>query len=292
MRTPESVLAEMDALFPEPPDLSILGDPDVPIDEQMAYAKEIAQRNQGVFGNPSEPMKWPINQLVQELGQVGTENVSLLIEMLVHRKPMMRGFVALSLSMAGMFFYTCEGKPHGQDYHLATDALLKQFEAEKNNQAKGMMICALGQMKDKRAIQPLLELLQSPIEFFRSKDESNITALERMKNLKTLLEDEQFNARSSVVMALGNLEDKQVARHLMQLMDTDLSDELGGLFSHRNAAEILAKWGIKEAIEPIRRCLARYQASELETEQRSNQYVCPHLEMAITKLETSTEGGV
>jgi HEAT repeat protein len=292
MRTPETILAEMDALFPEPPDLSILGDPNVPIAEQIAYAREITQANKNVFGSPSEPMKWPINQLVQELGQVGAENVPLLIEMLAHRKPMMRGFVALSLGMAGMFFYSNEGKPHGHDYHLATDALLKRLEVEKNNQAKGMVITSLGQMKDKRAIKPLLELLQSPIEFYRSKDESNITSLERMKSLKILLEDRQFNARSRVVIALGNLEDRQVAEALIQLMDTDLADELGGLFSHKYAAKTLSEWGITEAIEPIRRCLGRYQASGSEDEQKLNRYVCSHLEKSIIKLETFTEGRV
>jgi HEAT repeat protein len=283
MRTPEVILAEMDALFPEPPDLSILGNPNVPIEKQKAYMPSVVQARQQ--GKEREVVRF-----TQELTEIGEAAIPYLLDFLDHRKPMVRGFAALALGGATMK-YVFTNNAIKDDLHSRTvEALLGRLNVEKKNQPKSMVITSLGMLEDERAVEPLLELLHSPIEFFRDRDSEEITPLEKMRNMKFLIEDEHFHCRNSVVTALGNLEDRRIAGHLMQLMDTDLSEELGGLFSHRNAAEILVEWGVREAIEPIQRCLARYQESTLESVQRSNQYVCPHLETALHKLETQAEG--
>jgi PBS lyase HEAT-like repeat len=295
MRTPESVLAEMDALFPEPPDLSILGDSDVPIEEQMSYVKVVTSAN-------SEAIK-TVNanhlfvNLTQELGMMGEVAIPCLLENLNHRKAIIRGFIALPLVIAATMDTTTKQKlpleKRSSSYSLVLEALLERLHVEKNSQAKSMVIASLGMLGDERAVEPLLELLQSPITYFRDWDNHEATPLEKMQNMKTLLEGEKFDGRHSVVRALGEIGDKRAIEPLMELLDRDLSQEMSGFLGHWTAAVALGNFEDVRAIVPLQRCLAYYQnGGRHSLPEECLTGTCETITKAITKLATSTEGEV
>jgi HEAT repeat protein len=301
MRTPEVILAEMDALFPEPPDLSILGDPNVPIEEQKARFEEARKAHEvrwSFFGVPEKPNgesesnketpeQSPIKQYIEEIDNYGEAAIPSLLGTLTHTKSMMRFVAAMGLmAIIGQNQKEKEEKPY---IPLIADILLERLAIEKDGQALMSIIALLGTLKEPRAVEPLIAFVKAPI-ISKSDRLVTLTPLDGMIEMRRTLEGNIFFPRDAAVESLGQIGDRRATPSLIRLMDTDLSEELGGLFSHRNAAEILVEWGVREAIKPIQRCLARYQESTSESVQRSNQYVCPHLETALHKLETQAEG--
>ena len=286
--TPEDILAQLDALFPEPPDTSILGDPNIPIEEQIAHTRAISSADRRAFGvspdskpfenMPSEPA---FSSLIQELGNCGEKAIPSLINTLTHPKRMMRFCSILALGMAVAKSFEGKeliGRPKNS---LVNSALLERLQAEKSSQVRGTIMTTLGTFGEIQALETIIAVLESPL--MPDRGTAQATPLEKMMYMKILFDDEQKVPRAEAARALGDMGDTRAIEPLMRLMDRDLSSETLGTFSHRYAAEALAKFGDTRAIEPIARCLKRYH--ELESPyQGSNQYVCPYLEKALEKL--------
>jgi hypothetical protein len=281
-RPPSVALAELDRLFLEPMDLSVLGDPSVPIEAQyecLKHAEEIEKARWDFFRDEYPPNPSTVQQCIEEVVRCGEETAILvLLETLTHRKPTMRLTAAMGLNAIFAAPERASIAPA-----LVTNILLEQLPLEKDNHVQIAMIALLGTFKETRAVEPLIAFAQSP-PLSDMNPPAPASALEMMTKMRRTLEGETYSPRDAAVHSLGQIGDRRAVAPLLRLIDTDLSNERGGFYAHSHAAQILQEWEVIEAIEPMQRCLQRYGNSTDAVISNLKKYVSPELTTAIAHL--------
>jgi HEAT repeat protein len=124
--------------------------------------------------------------------------------------------------------------------------LVKVVERSKNKNVVKHAIIALGEMKDNRAVEPLIYALNSNLVTIRHYSVMALGHIGNAKAVKPLVtiihkEDEYENVRESAVEALGKIATEEAIDNLVAILGTSLSDK---------ALKVLKVVG-KPAVEPL-----------------------------------------